>query len=160
MVRVVSSGECITRFDLDPREGSYRPNSGQARLTSSPQVKPVMHTHRLRPRVADLREVTAAVRSLSCEPLLGPLTGLDLTGIGAVIAGGDSGAHAQPVQPMWITGLRDTCAAVGVPYFFKQWGGRTPKAGVETNPPSSITPASSHRRTNPTAGNVPNHSQM
>ncbi len=80
-------------------------------------------------RVEDLRAVPATTRFLSCEPLLGPLTGLNLAGIGWVIVGGESGTHARPVQPAWITEIRDTCAATGVPFFFKQWGGRTPKAG-------------------------------
>jgi protein gp37 len=48
--------------------------------------------------------------------------------LGWVIAGGESGTHARPVQPAWIAEIRDTCAAAGVPFFFKQWGGRTPKA--------------------------------
>ena len=80
-------------------------------------------------RVDDLREIPAAVRFLSCEPLLGPLTGLDLKEIGWVIAGGESGAHARPMNPDWPAQLRDACQAAGVPYFFKQWGGPTPKAG-------------------------------
>ncbi len=80
-------------------------------------------------RVEDLRQVPAAVRFLSCEPLLSPLTGLELAGIGWVIAGGESGLHARPVQPGWVTELRDACTRAGVPFFFKQWGGRTPKAG-------------------------------
>jgi protein gp37 len=80
-------------------------------------------------RVDDLRSVPAAVRFLSCEPLLGPLGGLDLTGIGWVIAGGESGPGYRPVDPAWVTGVRDQCAAGQVPFFFKQWGGRTPKDG-------------------------------
>lgn len=80
-------------------------------------------------RVDDLREVPAAVRFLSCEPLLGPLTGLDLTGIGWVIAGGESGPRHRPMDPEWVLDIRDRCQAAGVPFFFKQWGGRTPKAG-------------------------------
>jgi protein gp37 len=80
-------------------------------------------------RVDDLREVPAAVRFLSCEPLLGPLDGLDLSGIGWVIAGGESGPRARPVEPGWVTALRDRCVADQVAFFFKQWGGRTPKAG-------------------------------
>ena len=80
-------------------------------------------------RVDDLRSVPAAVRFLSCEPLLGPLGGLDLTGIGWVIAGGESGPGHRPVDPAWVTGIRDRCAAGQVPFFFKQWGGRTPKDG-------------------------------
>jgi len=78
-------------------------------------------------RVDDLREVPAAVRFLSCEPLLGPLTGLDLTGIDWVIAGGESGPGHRPMEEAWVLELRDLCQAHGVPFFFKQWG--TPKAG-------------------------------
>jgi protein gp37 len=80
-------------------------------------------------RVDDLRAVPAAVRFLSCEPLLGPMPGLPLGGIGWVIAGGESGADARPMDPRWVVDLRDQCLAAGVPFFFKQWGGRTPKAG-------------------------------
>jgi protein gp37 len=80
-------------------------------------------------RVSDLRAVPAAVRFLSCEPLIGPLDDLDLDGIGWVIAGGESGAGRRPLDPAWVTGIRDSCLDAGVPFFFKQWGGRTPKAG-------------------------------
>ncbi len=80
-------------------------------------------------RVDDLRTVPAAVRFLSCEPLLGPLDGLDLSGIGWVIAGGESGPDARPPDPAWVAAIRDLCIASGVPFFFKQWGGHTPKAG-------------------------------
>lgn len=71
----------------------------------------------------------AAVRFLSCEPLLGPLEGLDLSGIGWVIAGGESGPRHRPVEVAWLRGVRDRCLEQSVPFFFKQWGGRTPKAG-------------------------------
>jgi protein gp37 len=81
------------------------------------------------PRIDDLRAVPAVVRFLSCEPLLGPLEGLDLDLIHWVIAGGESGAHHRPVQSAWVTDIRDACADQGIPFFFKQWGGRTPKAG-------------------------------
>jgi len=80
-------------------------------------------------RVDDLRRVPAAVRFLSCEPLLGPLPGLRLDGIGWVIAGGESGPNARPMDQAWVEDLRDQCANAEVPFFFKQWGGRTPKAG-------------------------------
>jgi protein gp37 len=80
-------------------------------------------------RVNDLRGVPAAVRFLSCEPLLGPLPAVDLDGIGWVIAGGESGPNARPMKSAWVEDLRDQCAAAGVAFFFKQWGGRTPKAG-------------------------------
>lgn len=83
-------------------------------------------------RVDDLRHVPAAVRFLSCEPLLGPLDEIDLTGVHWVIAGGESGANARPVDPAWVRGLRDTAVRSRVPFFFKQWGGRTPKSGGRT----------------------------
>lgn len=80
-------------------------------------------------RVDHLRSVPAAVRFLSCEPLLGPLDGMDLAGIGWVIAGGESGPDYRPVDPSWVSSIRDACIANAVPFFFKQWGGRTPKNG-------------------------------
>ncbi|MFD3464212.1 DUF5131 family protein [Nocardia fluminea] len=79
-------------------------------------------------RIDHLREVPAPVRFLSCEPLLGPLDGLDLEGIGWVIAGGESGAGHRPLDVEWVRDIRDNCNCAGVPFFFKQWGGRTPKS--------------------------------
>jgi protein gp37 len=76
-----------------------------------------------------LREVPAAIRFISAEPLLGPLEGLDLSDIHWLIAGGESGTRARAVKPDWIRELRDRCEEEDVAFFFKQWGGRTPKAG-------------------------------
>lgn len=102
-------------------------------------------------RIPHLLRVPAAVRFLSCEPLLGPV---DLTrlavrrnfidclscdyhdGQGTIIAGppsgtgpidwvicgGESGPKARPMDPVWARSLRDQCVAAGVPFFFKQWG--------------------------------------
>ena len=80
-------------------------------------------------RVDHLRAVAAAVRFLSCEPLLGSLACLDLTDIGWVITGGESGPHARPLDQEWVREIRDLCIAAEVPFFHKQWGGRTPKQG-------------------------------
>lgn len=80
-------------------------------------------------RLDDLRQVPAAVRFLSAEPLLGPLTGMDLDGIDWVITGGESGPGARPVDAGWVRDIRDACRDSGVAFFHKQWGGRTPKAG-------------------------------
>jgi protein gp37 len=74
-----------------------------------------------------LRETPAAVRFISAEPLLGPLPSLDLTGIDWLIVGGESGAGARPVDAAWVRELRDRALNAGVAFFFKQWGGRTPK---------------------------------
>jgi protein gp37 len=76
-----------------------------------------------------LREVPAAIRFISAEPLLGPLTNLDLSGIDWLIAGGESGPRHRPVNADWVRELRDRCQDAGVSFFFKQWGGRTSKAG-------------------------------
>ncbi|MEU7633859.1 DUF5131 family protein [Nocardia sp. NPDC049220] len=112
-------------------------------------------------RIPDLLAVPAAVRFLSCEPLLGPVSlaqnlfpdqcrdgyGCRLTEetdrrecacgactdrrlvspIGWVIVGGESGPAARVMNPNWVRGLRDECIDARVPFFFKQWGGRTPK---------------------------------
>ena len=81
-------------------------------------------------RANSLRKISqASVRFISAEPLLGPLNELDLAGIEWVIAGGESGAGFRPPDPAWARALRDRCRAQNIPFFWKQWGGRTPKAG-------------------------------
>lgn len=81
-------------------------------------------------RIDHLRATHAQVKFLSLEPLLGPLLALDLTGIDWVILGGESGPGARPLDPAWVTDVRDQCLAAGVPFFFKQWGGvRKKRAG-------------------------------
>jgi protein gp37 len=115
-------------------------------------------------RIPLLLDTPAAVRFLSCEPLLGPVDldpwfGLvpgnqwdcmcadidpadrpcvccegrrylgERSGLHWVIVGGESGDGHRPMRAEWVQSLRDQCTAAGVSYFFKQWGGRTPKAG-------------------------------
>lgn len=79
-------------------------------------------------RIEDLRQTGAAVRFLSCEPLIGPLSDTNLDEIDWLIAGGESGAHARPIEKIWVEEIRDACLQQHVAFFFKQWGGRTPKA--------------------------------
>lgn len=74
-------------------------------------------------RLDPLRAVPASLRFLVAEPLLGPLGDLDLSGIGWVIAGAESGPGARRCDPAWLLALRDRCVAVGVPFFLKCWGG-------------------------------------
>ena len=74
-------------------------------------------------RMEHLRRTRAAVKFLSLEPLLGPIPDLDLTGIHWVVVGGESGPGARPMDPMWVTDIRDQCFKAKVPFFFKQWGG-------------------------------------
>ena len=83
-------------------------------------------------RIRHLKDVPAAVRFLSCEPLIGPLSlckVLSSGGIHWVIVGGESGVGRRRMDQRWVANLRDECLAAEVPFFFKQWGGRTPKAG-------------------------------
>ena len=80
-------------------------------------------------RADALRKVPAHVRFISAEPLLGPLDGLDLTGIDWVIGGGESGLGYRPVDVRWARGLRELCNRHSVAFFWKQWGGRTSKSG-------------------------------
>jgi protein gp37 len=88
-----------------------------------------IENHRYTFRAEHLKEVDAAVRFLSCEPLLGPLDDLWLDDIHWVIAGGESGGGARLIEPEWVRSIRDQCAEADVAFFFKQWGGRTPKTG-------------------------------
>jgi protein gp37 len=83
-------------------------------------------------RADHLRAANAPVRFLSLEPLLGPLPTLDLYGIGWVIAGGESGPGSRAPEADWFRDIRDRCVDKGIAFFFKQWGGRTPKARGRT----------------------------
>ncbi len=76
-----------------------------------------------RSRIDDLRESHAKIKFLSLEPLLGPLSGINLDGIDWVIVGGESGPGARPIDPAWVYEIRDRCLNSNTPFFFKQWGG-------------------------------------
>jgi protein gp37 len=85
-----------------------------------------------RSRIDLLRDVPAALKFLSLEPLLGPLPNLDLRNIDWVIVGGESGPGARPISEDWVVDIRDQCLRAEVPFFFKQWGGkRKSKSGRE-----------------------------
>jgi protein gp37 len=78
-------------------------------------------------RAEILASLPPAVRFLSCEPLLGSLdlrAVLSPSRVNWVIVGGESGHRARPTDPSWALDIRDQCLAAGVPFFFKQWGGR------------------------------------
>ena len=88
-----------------------------------------VETSRYVSRIHNLKSIPATVRFLSVEPLLGAIPDLPLDRIDWVIVGGESGGGRRPVNPEWVRGIRDQCLTANVPFFFKQWGGRTPKAG-------------------------------
>ena len=78
-------------------------------------------------RIPQLLETPAAVRFVSAEPLLGPIS------IGAarpewIIAGGESGPAHRDLPAVWVRDIRDQCAAAGIAFHFKQWGGVRPKS--------------------------------
>jgi len=74
-------------------------------------------------RIDLLRETNATVKFLSLEPLLGPISNLNLNGINWVIAGGESGPKSRPIDPDWVRDIRNKCLTADIPFFFKQWGG-------------------------------------
>ena len=80
-------------------------------------------------RIQHLQEAPISIRFLSIEPLLGPIVGINIEGISWVIVGGESGPYARPMKRSWVLYIRNLCEAKKVPFFFKQWGGRTPKSG-------------------------------
>ncbi len=88
-------------------------------------------------RVPLLLDIPAGLRFLSCEPLLGPLdlrlhwllgSSVSRKAIEWVIVGGESGVKARPMESDWVHWLKEQCEDAGVPFFFKQWGGRNKKA--------------------------------
>ena len=80
-------------------------------------------------RIRHLRDAPISTRFLSVEPLLGPIGDMYLKGISWVIVGGESGPNARPMKLEWVIEICNLCERDGIPFFFKQWGGRTPKSG-------------------------------
>jgi len=78
-------------------------------------------------RIECLNYTEAFVKFLSLEPLLGPLHNLNLSKIDWVIVGGESGPKARPIYEEWVLEIKDQCQIAGVPFFFKQWGGKNKK---------------------------------
>lgn len=75
------------------------------------------------PRIDTLRQTPAALRFLSCEPLLENLGPMNLSFIDWIIVGGESGPNARPIKPEWVRSIRDQAEKCSIPFFFKQWGG-------------------------------------
>jgi len=80
-------------------------------------------------RLDVLRKLPASVRFVSAEPLLESLAPINLDGIDWLIAGGESGRGFRAMNAAWPRELRDACAENEAAFFFKQWGGITPKSG-------------------------------
>lgn len=74
-------------------------------------------------RMTEFSDIPVAVRGLSIEPMLGPITIRHRRGqIDWIIVGGESGPESRPMHPDWVRNLRDECQELGIPFFFKQWG--------------------------------------
>lgn len=78
-------------------------------------------------RIDRLRLIPAKVRFLSLEPLIAPISNLNLEGIHWVIVGGESGPGARPIKKEWVIEIKNQCVEQNVPFFFKQWGGTNKK---------------------------------
>jgi protein gp37 len=78
-------------------------------------------------RIDDLRNTGARVKFLSCEPLIGPLSNINLTSIDWVIVGGESGRKPRRMKEEWALDILDQCKEAHVKFFFKQWGGTNKK---------------------------------
>lgn len=102
-------------------------------------------------RIAHLQKAAVTVRFLSVEPLIGPVGRLNLGGIDWVIVGGESGPRARPMDRQWAIDVRNQCLKAKVAFFFKQWGGRSPKSsgrlleGKEWNQFPATLPASARQ---------------
>jgi protein gp37 len=79
-------------------------------------------------RIDDLRRVSAAVRFISFEPLIGSVAAADLRDIHWAIVGGESGPRARPMLELWVDEIQATCRRNGTAFFFKQWGGKNKRA--------------------------------
>jgi len=109
---------------------SERLNRLSARLAFAPNiwVGVSVESPRYYWRIQQLQSVPAAIRFLSCEPLLEALPNLPLNGIDWVIVGGESGRGARPMSAAWVRNIREQCRKQRVAFFFKQWGGTNKKA--------------------------------
>lgn len=83
-------------------------------------------------RVEELRQVPAAIRFISFEPLIGSVVGASLKGIHWAIVGGESGPKSRYMDPTWVDEIEHMCRRHGTAFFFKQWGGKNKKVAGRT----------------------------
>lgn len=82
-----------------------------------------VESHEFVSRIDHLRYIPAAIRFLSLEPLLSPISNINLQNIDWVIVGGESGPGSRPIEVSWVESIHEQCTMANVPFFFKQWGG-------------------------------------
>lgn len=95
----------------------------QLKWTSNIWMGVSVENEKVTERIDFLRETNAQTKFLSCEPLIGPLPDMDLSGIDWVIVGGESGRKARPIYESWVWDIKQQCDDQGSSFFFKQWGG-------------------------------------
>ena len=83
-------------------------------------------------RIDELRCATGAIKFVSFEPLLGPVTNANLSGIHWAIVGGESGPNSRPMLEQWVDEIESSCKLAGTAFFFKQWGGRNKRRAGRT----------------------------
>jgi protein gp37 len=105
--------------------GRYRTRPAPAHMWFGVSVENAQATSRIK----HLQNANAGIRFLSVEPLIAPVGRLNLHGIDWVIVGGESGPRSRPMNPEWAIDIRNQCVSARVAFFFKQWGGRSPKTG-------------------------------
>ena len=108
---------------LTKRPSRVRQLNGKVNWTPNIWMGVSIESEKWMERLDILKCTDAQTKFLSLEPLLGPLSSLDLNGIDWVITGGESGPGARPMDPDWVRNIRDNCVQSEVPFFFKQWGG-------------------------------------
>jgi protein gp37 len=107
-------------------------SSGDFRVLPNVWLGTSVEDDRVLPRLDHLRQVPAAIRFVSFEPLIGSVAGADLADIHWAIVGGESGPKARPMEEAWVEQIRVACQRHGSAFFFKQWGGRNKKAAGRT----------------------------
>ena len=108
---------------LTKRSNRLREMSGRLPWPRNVWMGVSVEDKRVLDRATDLAAVPAAVRFLSCEPLIGPLEDLPLENIDWVIVGGESGPRSREMKVSWVKSIRRQCRKHEVAFFFKQWGG-------------------------------------
>ena len=113
---------------LTKRAARLEKLSGELKWTPNIWMGVSVENEAVTGRIDHLRKVPAAIRFLSCEPLIGPLPNLNLADIHWAIVGGESGVHSRPMAVEWVRQIQRQCQKADVAFFFKQWGGRNKKA--------------------------------
>lgn len=125
--RVIGAASWHTFQVLTKRSGRLAEVAGQLEWPTNLWMGVSIESSQYLDRIDDLITTGAKVKFLSLEPLLGALPSLPLDGIDWVIVGGESGPGARQMEEEWVLAIQEQCSAAGVPFFFKQWGGRNKK---------------------------------